>query len=280
MIFQRSKVEKLDFFELLHTYLEMIRSLHKRTIDYLGKKKASMSPLAFCEGGLYGGNLKPNDCIAPILKACTVSFGVTALHELQVLYNGKSLTEDSEFANKVIDYILDYKAKITEEDQILYALYAVPAESLCGTQAMQFRNKYGVIKGVSDKEYFMNSFHLNVADDISQIEKQDKEYKLFHKFTGGRIQYVRYNCNYNIDAIRTLVKRSMYMGFYEGVNFNASHCNNCGCNFTEGNVCPDCGSDDIDTMNRVCGYLGYSKVRGSTRMNHAKLCEIDDRVSM
>jgi ribonucleoside-triphosphate reductase len=123
MIFQRSKVEKLDFFELLHTYLEMIRSLHKRTIDYLGKKKASMSPLAFCEGGLYGGNLKPNQCIAPILKSCTVSFGITALHELQVLYNGKSLTEDSEFANKVVDYILDYKAKITEEDQILYAAY-------------------------------------------------------------------------------------------------------------------------------------------------------------
>lgn len=280
MIYQKSVVEGLDFYETLHYYLEQIRSLHKRTIDFLGKKKASMSPLAFCEGGLYGGNLKPNDCIAPILKSCTISFGITALHELQLLHNGKSLLEDSQFANEVVDYILDYKNRITEEDGILYALYGTPAESLCGTQAKQFRNKYGVIKGVSDKEYFTNSFHLHVSEDVSGIEKQNKEYTLFHKIVGGHIQYVRYNVNYNLNAIRTIVTRAMRMGFYEGVNFQASHCDECGANFVEGDVCPVCGSHNISTMSRVCGYLGYTRLNGGTRMNSAKLCELRDRVSM
>ena len=280
MIYQKAKVEGLDFYETLMVYLEQIRSIHKRTIDYLGKKKASMSPLAFCEGGLYGGHLKPNECIKPVLKACTISFGVTALHELQLLHNGKSLSEDSKFANEVIDFILDYKARITEEDQILYALYGTPAESLCATQAVQFKNKYGIIKGVSDKEYFTNSFHLNVSDDVTPIEKQDKEYDLFHKINGGHIQYVRYNCNYNIDAIRTLVLRAMDMGYYEGVNFQASHCNTCGADFTEGDSCPVCGSKNIDTMDRICGYLGYTRLNGGTRVNYGKLCEIRDRKSM
>lgn len=280
MIYQKAKVEGLDFYETLHHYLEQIRSLHKRTIDFLGKKKASMSPLAFCEGGLYGGNLHPNDCIKPILKSCTISFGITALHELQILHNGKTLAEDSKFANEVVDYILEYKNRISEEDGILYALYGTPAESLCATQAIQFKNKYGIIPGVSDKEYFTNSFHLHVSENVSPIEKQDKEYALFHKINGGHIQYVRYNCNYNIDAIRTLVVRAMDMGFYEGVNFQASHCNSCGADFTEGEVCPVCGSRNVDTMDRVCGYLGYTRLNGSTRMNYGKLCEIRDRVSM
>lgn len=280
MIYQQAKVEGIDFYENLLKYLEQIRSIHKRTIEYLGKKKASMSPLAFCEGGLYKGNLKPNECIAPVLKSCTISFGITALHELQMLYNGKSLREDSRFANEVMDYINAYKDRISDEDDIAYAIYGTPAESLCGTQAAQFRKKYGVIPGVSDKNYFTNSFHLNVSEDISGIEKQDKEYELFHKMNGGHIQYVRYNCNYNKDAIRTFVLRAMKLGYYEGVNFQASHCEECGTDFIDGDTCPKCGSKHISTMDRVCGYLGYTRTNGTTRMNECKLQEIADRKSM
>jgi ribonucleoside-triphosphate reductase len=179
-----------------------------------------------------------------------------------------------------MDYINAYKDRISEEDDVAYAIYGTPAESLCGTQAMQFRNKYGVIPGVSDKSYFTNSFHLHVSEKVSGIEKQDKEYELFHKLNGGHIQYVRYNCNYNKDAIRTLVLRAMKMGFYEGVNFQASHCEECGTDFIDGDVCPKCGSTHISTMDRVCGYLGYTRTNGTTRMNKCKLDEIKDRVSM
>ena len=98
MILAKARQENKDFYEVLDYYLELIRGLHKRTIDYLGEMKASINPVAFCEGGLYGGNLKPDEKIKPILKPMTISYGYTALNELQQLYNKKSLVEDGQFA--------------------------------------------------------------------------------------------------------------------------------------------------------------------------------------
>ena len=94
MILAKARSEDKDFYEVLDFYLEMIRNLHIRTYDYLGEMKASTNPLAYCEGGFYGGNLKPSDKIKPLLKPMTASFGITALNELQELYNGKSIRED------------------------------------------------------------------------------------------------------------------------------------------------------------------------------------------
>ena len=87
MILAKAREENKDFYEVLDYYLEMIRELHKKTYEYLGHKKASTNPLGFCQGGFLGGNLKPEDRIQPLLKAMTASFGITALNELQQLYN-------------------------------------------------------------------------------------------------------------------------------------------------------------------------------------------------
>ena len=100
MILAKSRQEGKDFYEVLDYYLELIRNLHKRTFDFLGEKKASINPLAYCEGGMYGGHLKPDDKIRPILAPMTMSFGITALNELQMLYNGKSIVEDGQFAGE------------------------------------------------------------------------------------------------------------------------------------------------------------------------------------
>lgn len=81
MILAKARAENKDFYEVLDFYLEMIRHLHIRTYDYLGEMKASTNPLAYCEGGFYGGNLKPSDKIKPLLKPMTASFGITALNE-------------------------------------------------------------------------------------------------------------------------------------------------------------------------------------------------------
>ena len=94
MILAKARQESKDFYEVLDYYLELIRQLHIRTYDYLGELKASTNPLAYCEGGFYGGNLKLYDKIEPLLKSATASFGITALNELQQLYNKKSLVED------------------------------------------------------------------------------------------------------------------------------------------------------------------------------------------
>ena len=88
MILAQSRAENRDFYEVLDYYLEMIRNLHIRTYDYLGEMRASTNPLAYCEGGFYGGHLHPHDKIKPLLKPMTASFGITALNELQELYNG------------------------------------------------------------------------------------------------------------------------------------------------------------------------------------------------
>lgn len=123
MIFEKAKRENKDFYEVLNFYMEMIRGLHKRTIDYIGNLKAGGNPLCWCEGGLYGGHLKPDDKIAPLLKPMTISFGITALNELQYAYNGKSISEDGQFALDVMNYINDLVDRFKKEDEILYAVY-------------------------------------------------------------------------------------------------------------------------------------------------------------
>ena len=280
MILAKSRNESKDFYEILDYYLEMIRNLHKRTYDYIGEMKASTNPVAFCEGGLYGGYLKPTDKIKSILKPMTLSFGITALNELQELYNGKSIVEDGEFALEVMRHINDKINKYKKEDGLLYAIYGTPAESLCGLQIDQFRKKYGIIENVSDRPYVSNSFHCHVSKDITPIQKQDLEERFWNYFNGGKIQYCRYPVNYNKEAVVTLIKRAMSKGFYEGVNLSLCYCEDCGHEELDMDVCPVCGSKTITKIDRMNGYLGFTRVHGDTRYNASKVAEIKDRVSM
>ena len=280
MILAKSRQESKNFYEVLNYYLELIRRLHKRTYDYIGELRASVNPVAFCEGGLYGGHLNPEDKIKSILPPMTISYGITALNELQRLYNGKSIREDGEFALEVMQYIQEYVDRIKKEDHILYAIYGTPAESLCGLQVEQFRKIYGIIENVSDKPYVSNSFHCHVSEQMSPIEKQDKEERFWGYFNGGKIQYCRYNLGYNIEAIKTLVLRAMEKGFYEGVNLAMCYCEDCGYQQVEMDVCPKCGSSKITKIDRMNGYLGFTRIHGQSRYNEAKQIEISQRISM
>ncbi len=280
MILAKAKQESRDFYEVLDYYLNLIRQLHIRTYAYLGNMRASTNPLAYCEGGFLGGNLKLSDKIKPLLKSATASFGITAFNELQMLYNGKSLVEDGAFAVEVLEYINKEVNRFKEEDGNLYAIYGTPAENLCGLQVKQFRAKYGIIEGVSDREYVSNSFHCHVTEDITPIEKQNLEYRFWELSNGGKIQYVKYPIDYNISAIKTLVRRAMEMGFYEGVNLSLAYCDDCGHQELEMDVCPQCGSKNLTKIDRMNGYLSYSRVHGDTRLNDAKMAEIAERKSM
>lgn len=280
MIYAKAQKEGKDFYEVLDYYMEMIRGLHKRTYDYLGEMRASINPLGFCEGGFYGGNLGFHDKIKPILKSSTASFGITALNELQELYNHKSLVEDGQFALDVMKYINKKVNQFKEEDGNLYAIYGTPAENLCGLQVTQFRKKYGVVDKVSDRGYVSNSFHCHVTENIGPIEKQDLEGRFWELLNGGKIQYVKYPISYNTDAIETLVERAMDKGFYEGVNLSLAYCDDCGHQELNMDVCPKCGSKNLTKIERMNGYLSYSRVKGDTRLNEAKMEEIADRVSM
>ena len=270
MILQKARLEGKDFYNVLDHYLEMIRKLHLRTYDYLGQMKASSNPLAYCEGGFYLGHLKEDDRIEPLLDSATASFGITALNELQELYNGKSLVEDRSFALATMQHINDVVNRYKKEDGRLYAIYGTPAESLCGKQVEQFRMAYGIIPNVSDRPYVSNSFHVHVSEEISPSEKQDIEEEFFDYFLGGRIQYCRYFDNSNTLALVDLIERAMDHGFYEGVNMSLAMCEECGYHGLDMDECPRCHSKNITIMDRICGYLGFTRT-GADSMNHRKI---------
>lgn len=297
MIYGEAKEQGVDFYILLDYHLELIRRAFKRRYRMLAQLPASRNPLMFMEGGAYNpltngpAYLSANERIAPLLKCATASFGITALQELQEFHNGKSLVEDGQFALEVLTHINKRIEAFKEEDGYLYAIYGTPAESLCGVQARQLKKRFGILKGVSDREYVSNSFHCHVTEDITPIQKQDLENRFWNLCNGGKIQYVKYPLQYNIEAIRSLVRRAMEMGFYEGVNLDLNFCSDCGKSFDgiDGD-CPCCGSPNIFSISRMNGYLGYSR-QGSTtqkgynskmhsRFNPAKRTEIRERVSM
>ena len=280
MILAKARKENKDFYEVLDYYLNLIRQLHIRTRDYIGELRASTNPLAYCEGGFLGGNLSLHDKIRPLLDSATASFGITALNEFQQLYNKKSLAEDADYSLEVMQHINKKIQEFRDEDQILYAIYGTPAENLCGLQVKQFRKKYGIIENVSDREYVSNSFHCHVTEDLTPIEKQDLEYRFWELFNGGKIQYVKYPISYNKEAVKTLVRRAMDLGLYEGVNLSLAYCDDCGHEELEMDVCPMCNSKNLTKIDRMNGYLSYSRVHGDTRLNDAKMAEIAERKSM
>lgn len=278
LIYAVAKQENKDFYEVLDNRLEVIREFLKKRYDLIRHTKACTNPMAFMQGGFYKGNLKADDEIGDLVEYMTASFGVTALNELNILATGKTLYQDPWFAEGVLKHINDKVEQFKKEDGYLYAVYGTPAENLCGVQAKQYAeytgdNQFG--------EYFTNSFHMHVSEPITPFEKQDAEYKLFHMCNGGHIQYVRVTNPENLQALKALVLRGMEKGYYQGINFDSVYCEDCHEHSTNAmNKCPHCGSTNLSVISRVCGYLGYTKANGSTRMNDAKLAEIKDRVSM
>ncbi|MEI3407142.1 MAG: anaerobic ribonucleoside-triphosphate reductase [Christensenellales bacterium] len=251
LILAKARKEDRDFYEVLDYYLELIRRLHIRTYAYLGEMRASTNPLAYCEGGFYGGHLGLYDKIKPILKTATTSFGYTALNELQELYNGKSIYEDGQFALEVMQHINEKVNQFEKRRrQSLCHLRNARRKSACGLQIEQFRNLYGMVENVSDRPYVSNSFHCHVTEDITPIEKQNSEARFWNLSNGGKIQYVRYPVSYNKEAIRTLIRRAMKMGLYEGVNLSLAYCDDCGYQQLEMDVCPKCGSTNLTKIDR------------------------------
>lgn len=283
MIYMKAKTEGQDFYQVLDTYLDMIRQFLNRRYEYISKATASTNPLAFTQGGLIGGDLQPHEQIGDLVNSFTASFGITALNELNVLMTGMPLDQsrDNSAVKQVVDHINMYIQKAKAEDNRLYALYGTPAESLCGTQLRQFRAIYGEIPGVSDRLYFTNSFHMHVSADIDPFTKQDLEHQLFHEIPGGHIVYNRIRGRYNLQAMKSIILRGMALGLYQGVNYDLAMCNECGWEGEDDvDFCPTCNSRRITTIVRNCGYLSFSKTEGGTRLNDAKLAEVTDRISM
>ena len=279
-----------DFWRILDERLEFIRSFFKKRYDIIRNQKCSSNPLAFTQGGFYEGTKDPDDEVGDLVRYMTASFGITALDEATFLWTGKRLLEEGgAFSEEVLRHLQARINVFKKEDGWLYAIYGTPAESLCATQAKQY-DAFCAKQGIDNvfrhtphysPEYFTNSFHVNVTEEITPFEKQDHEFKDFHLCEGGHIQYVRLDNPENTDAVKAVIQRGMELGFYQGVNFDSAYCGDCGTHST--NVlmrCPKCGSSNLSVISRVCGYLGYSNVNGVSRMNEGKMAEIHNRKSM
>lgn len=267
-----------EFWKILANRMDVIRDFLCKRYEQIAKTKASTNPIMFTQGGLHNGYRKPDEPIGDLIKYMTASFGYIGLNEATILWNGHTIREDNSFGIAFLNFVIDRIEKYKKEDGHLYALYSTPAESYQGTAAQQY------IEYTGDRqfgEYFTNSFHMKVDEDITPFEKQDLEEPLFCIPSGGRIQYVRIDRPDNIQAVKAAVVRGLKKGFYQGINFDQVFCNDCGKESQNAmNKCPHCGSTNLNVISRVTGYLGYTKVNGGSRMNDALLANVYDRKSM
>lgn len=221
----------------------------------------------------------PEEGIRSALKHGTLSLGQIGLAEtLQILIHKDHTTnEGMELAIKIEELFSERCKAYKEKYKLNFGVYYTPAENLCYTALKKFRDKYGVIENVSDREYFTNSIHVPVWHKMTPFEKIDTEAKLTSYSAAGCITYIELpsTTKNNIEALETIVQYAMDRNIpYFAINVPVDQCE-CGYSDEIGEVCPICGSKNIQRLRRVTGYLtGDYK----TAFNNGKIAETEDRV--
>lgn len=270
--------DKDAFYRMVDEYMDKARDFQVYRFKKLSKEKASSNPLFFTQGGCHI-KLNPDETIEKALRTFTTSIGYIGLEEVFRYWYGEGIEKHQDEAVEILQYLSDKIDEYKAETGLMFALYSTPAESLCYRFMKLDQKSFGVIQGVTDKEYYTNSFHVNVRTEINAIDKQKVEAPMFHIAKGGRIVYNEFPHTKNRKAVVQCIDHAMKTGLYYGVNLSLDICDSCGTNgeFHDG-VCPNCGSDDVIVINRVCGYLSYTKIDKKTRLNDGKLEEVKDRV--
>ena len=257
------------------------RQLHER-FNFQKTARAKQFPLLMST--LWNGseNLKPNDTIESVINQGTLGIGFIGLAECLIALIGKhhgESDEAQELGLKIIGYMRDRVNEFSEEYHHNYSILATPAEGLSGRFTRFDKKKFGIIEGVTDKDYYTNSNHVPVYYKCSARHKAEVEAP-YHKLTGGgHIFYVEIDgdATHNPQSIMQIVDlMDKYDIGYGSVNHNRNRCLNCGHeDAVDGlEVCPKCGSTNIDKLQRITGYL----VGTTDRWNSAKLAELKDRV--
>lgn len=231
------------------------------------------------ENGLMAGYV-PEEGIRSALKHGTVVIGQLGLAEtLQILIGCDHTAERGmELAKRIEQLFKDHCAEFKKEYSLNFGVYYTPAENLCHTAMKKFRDQYGIIENVSDKEFFTNSMHVPVWREMSPFEKIDIESQLTGYSTAGCITYVELESGIknNLDALEILVNYAMDKDIpYFAVNVPNDTCLSCGYCDEFNDTCPECGSGNIQQLRRVTGYLtGNYK----TAFNKGKQDEVECRV--
>jgi ribonucleoside-triphosphate reductase len=222
----------------------------------------------------------PEEGIKSALKHGTLAIGNLGLAETLQILIGKDHTtpEGMELAKSIYQLFKNRCAQFKEEYKLNFGVYNTPAENLCYTAMKKFKEKYGIIPNVSDREYFTNSMHVPVWKQVSPFEKIDIESQLTGYSSAGCITYIELDAGVknNLDALEILVNYAMDKDIpYFAVNVPNDQCQECGYIDEINDICPVCGSQEIQRLRRVTGYLtGDYK----TAFNLGKQAEVEDRV--
>lgn len=269
------------FYTLLDELMELtINQLYHR---FQVQCRLRVKDIPFVMGqGLYMGSedLKPDDSIAPAIVNGTLSVGMIGLAEALVALTGyhHAQNEDSQdLGLEIMRYMREKVDEACERFDLNYTFLATPAEGLCGRFSKLDRKEFGIIPGVTDRDYYTNSFHVPVYYPISMFDKIRLEGPYHKYFNAGHISYVELDSppQHNPEAVETLIRHMAEcdMG-YAGINYPVDFC--CDCNllgvFNEAE-CPRCGSINIRRVRRITGYLSTVD-----RFNDGKVAELRDRL--
>ena len=278
-----NKEERINaFFAKLDNLLDVTaRQLNDR---YQFQKTAYVKQFQLLMSKLWIGseNLQENDTIESVINQGTLGIGFIGLAECLIALIGKhhgESAEAQELGLKIVTYMRDRANEFSEQYQHNYSILATPAEGLAGRFTRGDRKKFGIIAGVTDKDYYTNSNHVPVYYHCSPRHKAEIEAPYHELARGGHIFYVEIDgdATHNPEAIMNIVDlMDKYNIGYGSVNHNRNRCMNCGYEDATENleVCPKCGSNHIDTLQRITGYL----VGTTDRWNSGKLAELHDRV--
>ena len=277
------------FWRILDERLELCFEALMTRIDSLRGVKASVAPILYTEGA-FGVRLKPDDEILELFKngRSSISLGYIGLHETLMLFGSGQHPFDRIGSQNMGRLILEYLRAATEawkkKTGFGFSLYSTPAESLCHRFCKLDYEKFGSIKGITDKGWYTNSFHLDVDRKVTPFEKIDYEADYHYIATAGHISYVEFpDMKNNLEALEKVWDYAMDKLDYFGTNLPVDKCFECGSDdefkpTEDGFHCTHCGNQDPEKMSvtrRTCGYLGAPAVRG---FNEGKNKEMMHRI--
>ena len=266
------------FFEILDQKIHEAKDMLIERFDWICSQDPSSAQFMY-ENRLMEGYI-PEEGIKSALKHGTLAIGQLGLAEtLQILIGCDHTTKEGmELAKKIEELFKVRCSEFKEEYKLNFGVYYSPAENLCYTAMQKFKEKYGEIPNVSDKEFFTNSMHVPVWKKVNVFEKIDIESQLTGYSSAGCITYVELDSGVqnNIDALETIVNYAMDKDIpYFAINVPNDMCQKCGYTDEINDVCPVCGSSDIRRLRRVTGYLtGDYK----SAFNKGKQQEVECRV--
>ena len=266
------------FMKLLNEKIGEAKDMLIERFDWICSQPMESARFMYENHTMAGYN--PEEGIRSALKHGTLAIGQLGMAETLQILIGKDHTtsEGMELAKQIEQLFKDKCAEFKEKYKLNFGVYYTPAENLCYTAMKKFKEKYGIIPNVSDKDYFTNSIHVPVWKKMSPFDKIDIESQLTGYSSAGCITYVELDSTVknNIDALEVLVNYAMDKDIpYFAINVPNDSCLDCGYCDEFNDTCPECGSHNIQQLRRVTGYLtGNYK----TSFNDGKIQETEMRV--